>query len=87
MGALTRAATSEPNCDFGQETDPFGNGYTMTKYLVSLSQSQSCLADFIIGQVTAQGTPLIGQGAIPTGETAAGEPTHFQIEQSTNGNS
>jgi hypothetical protein len=79
-------ANGDPNCDFGNESNPFENGYTLTKFLVSLSQGQTCFADFIIEQITTNALPFVGVGLVPTGDTTAGEPTHFQIEQSTDGN-
>ena len=54
----------------------------MTKFLVSLSQSQSCFADFLIGIIAANGQFFVNQGVISTGETAAGEPTHVRLVQS-----
>ncbi|MEE8396322.1 MAG: hypothetical protein V3S29_09730, partial [bacterium] len=72
-----------PDCDFGQEDDPFGNAYGMTRFLVGLSQSQSCFADWLMTAVTTDGAWMVNEGQISTGNTAAsGEMTFIEITQS-----
>lgn len=85
-GAGFNAVTDpDTECDFGSESDPFNNGYTMTKFLVGLSQGQSCFADFLIGIITTQGLPWVNQGLLAVGDGADGDPTHIQIVQSGDG--
>lgn len=79
-GEGTRAANHQnTDCNFGQENDPFKDGYTTTKFLVNVSQTMSCFADTLITAVMTNGQSWIGAGLISTGN-AAPDTTHVQIE-------
>ncbi|MDH5216218.1 MAG: hypothetical protein OEX19_00875 [Gammaproteobacteria bacterium] len=60
------------------------NGFAMSRFLVGLSQQQSCFADFIMGSIVAQGGIWVNKGpiAIPANPNDPGAPSHVQIEQS-----
>lgn len=85
---VNAAEGDEPTCDFGGENDPFDNGYAMTKFMVSLSQSQSCIADWMIKAITGDAAQFAGQGKIEIGDDNAqpDDPTHIQLEKSADGN-
>ncbi|MDH5546508.1 MAG: hypothetical protein OEZ43_13015 [Gammaproteobacteria bacterium] len=78
----------QPNCEqyLDQNANPMVDGYSLTKYLVGLSQSQSCLADFLIYHVLKSSPYTIGQGLItvPYNPADPDAPTHVQVEQSEN---
>lgn len=60
------------------------NGYNMTRFLVGLSQQQSCFADFIMSAMVGQGTAWINKGriAIPANPADPEGASHIQIERS-----
>ncbi len=62
------------------------NGYSMTRFLVGLSQSQSCFADFIMNVVVTMGKGWINQGLInlPYDANDPDGASHVQIEQTAN---
>ena len=68
----------DPNANFME------NGYSMTRFLVGLSQQQSCFADFIMGTVVTMGADWVNQGlvSLPIDENDPEAPSHAQIEQS-----
>ena len=78
--------TAAEDCSFPGASQPnwMENGYTMTTFLVGLSQSQSCVADMVITGVARNGSRLINQGVytIPVAERSAGGPTHVEIQES-----
>ena len=80
------AVTDPALCEqyFDPEADFMENGYGMTRFLVGLSQSQSCFADFIMNAVVTNGTTWINEGLItlPLNADDPDGPTHVQIEQS-----
>ena len=86
--ALSNADTAnDPGaCEqyFDPEANFMENGYSMTRFLVGLSQQQSCFADFIMGSVVTMGKSWINQGIqnLPVDENDHGAPSHAQIEQS-----
>lgn len=70
--------------DYYDETaNAFLNGYAMSKYLVGISQSQACFADFLIEAVLLHSPYTIGKGliALPADSTDPGAPTHLQVEK------
>ncbi len=83
----SRATNSDPS-DCSEHFDPHSNfmenGYSMSRFLVGLSQQQSCFADFIMASVVTQGTNWINQGVItlPSNPNDSEAPTHVQLEQS-----
>lgn len=73
-----------PQCDFNGagSGDPFRNGYRMTQFLVSMAAAQTCLADFLMNEVTQLGAPTDGTlVALPSGD--AGSPSHLSITTDT----
>jgi len=83
----SRASDSDPSgCSthFDPHSNFMENGYSMSRFLVGLSQQQSCFADFIMASVVAQGSNWINQGviALPSNPNDSEAPTHVQLEQS-----
>ena len=79
-------AVSDPSaCEqyFDPHADFMSNGYSMTRFLVGLSQQQSCFADFIMSSVVTQGVEWINQGLIslPIDVNDPEAPSHAQLEQ------
>jgi len=78
---------SDPNaCEehFDPEANFLEDGYNMTRFLVGLSQQQSCFADFIMGSVVAQAGPWMNEGVItlPINEEDPGSPSHVKVSSS-----
>lgn len=68
----------DPNSDFLE------NGYNMARFLIGISQQQSCFADFIMKNITAQASIWLNKGviALPINPNDPNAPSHLQIEQS-----
>ena len=81
-----RTATTDPDsCEeyFDSDANFMENGYNMTRFLVGLSQQQSCFADFIMESVVIMGKDWVNKGLIslPIDENDPEAPSHAQIEQ------
>lgn len=78
--AITASDTDCHNNGANQE-NWMENGYTLTTFLVGISQSQSCFADMIISGVAANGATLVNKGlyTIPNPEVSG--PTHVEIQE------
>jgi hypothetical protein len=82
----TYEVTSSDECSFdgASQGNWMENGYTMTTFLVGLSQAQSCIADLVIGGVTENGASLVNEGVytIPAADrNSANDPSHLEIQQ------
>ncbi len=68
----------DPNSNFLE------NGYNMSRFLVGLSQQQSCFADFIMQNIITQASIWLNQGVItlPVNPDDPKAPSHLQIEHS-----
>ena len=75
---------SECEYYFDPQSNFMENGFAMSRFLVGLSQQQSCFADFIMGSIVAQGGVWVNKGpiAIPANPSDPDAPSHVQIEQS-----
>ncbi len=87
VAGLATAPVDDPSqCEeyFDPHANFMDNGYAMTRFLVGLSQQQSCFADFIMSQILANAHDWIGQGPvqIPVDANDPEAPSHVQVEQS-----
>lgn len=83
----SRNASNDPNqCEqyFDPNSDFLENGYNMTRFLIGLSQQQSCVADFIMESIIGQAETWLNKGLIslPVNSDDPNAPSHMQIEQS-----
>lgn len=86
-GKLSNRETNDPSeCEqyFDPHSNFMENGFAMSRFLVGLSQSQSCFADFIMSSVVSHGGIWINKGiqSIPADPNDPGAPSHVQIDQS-----
>jgi len=58
------AESGEPNCSFegngSGDSDPFKNGYTMSRFLVSTTATWMCFGDWMMDTVMGMGWPVDG---------------------------
>ena len=83
---LPKEAVSDPDeCAtyFDPHADFMENGYSMSRFLIGLSQQQSCLADFIMASVISHATLWVNQGVItlPENINDPEAPSHVQINR------
>jgi len=86
MNKKVSTRESEQNTDhcqahFDRHANFMENGYSMSRFLVGLSQSQSCFADFIMSSIVAQGQTNVNRGLIslPPDPNDTESPSHLQI--------